>query len=306
MMGPVTGLAVGLALLASGMFAVATAVQHRAAVEVPHEQARGLRLLGRLVRSKMWWAGALLAGLGYIAHAAALGVGSLLLVQPLLVTVLLFALPLSARLGGRRLTRSDWSWAAVLAVALAAFLVIGRPTAGIDRAPLRTWLPGLIVMGAVVVVCLGVATVRRGTSRALLLAAATGVLFGAGAALTKGAVTLLPQGIGALLQHWEFYGLLVVMVVGGLTEQSAFQAGHLQASLPSVTVGEPVVAALLGAIFLQESLAASGAERVLIALLVVVMVAATIALARAAARMEPEDPAEAPVTDPDASRSPRS
>ena len=81
-MGAVTGLAVGLALLASLLFAVATAVQHRAAVEVPHEQARGLRLLRRLLRNKRWWAGVLLAGAGYTAHAAALGVGSLLLVQP--------------------------------------------------------------------------------------------------------------------------------------------------------------------------------------------------------------------------------
>jgi drug/metabolite transporter (DMT)-like permease len=302
----VTGLAVGLALLASVLFAFATAVQHRAAVEVPHEQARGLRLLRRLLRSRRWWTGVLLAGFGYAAHAAALGIGSLLLVQPLLVTVLLFALPLSARLGGRRLTRSDWSWAGVLAVALAGFLVLGRPTAGVDRAPLRNWAWALIVMGIVVVVCLGAAAVRRGTSRALLLAAATGVLFGAGAALTKGTVTLLPLGLGPLVQHWELYGLVVVMAVGGLTEQSAFQAGHLQASLPAVTVGEPVIAALLGATVLRESLAASGRERVLIALLVVVMVAATIALARAAARLEPDPPVPEPVTGPDASRSPRS
>jgi drug/metabolite transporter (DMT)-like permease len=303
----VTGLAVGLALLASMLFAVATAVQHRAAVEVPDEQARGLRLLRRLLRSRRWWAGVLLACAGYAAHAAALGVGSLLLVQPLLIAVLLFALPLSARWSGRRMSRSDWCWSGLLAVALAAFLLVGRPTAGVDRAPARDWLPAAVVLGVLVAICLGVATVRRGTPRALLLAVATGVLFGAGAALTKGTVTLLPLGLGALFGHWELYALVVVMAVGGLTEQSAFQAGHLQASLPAVTVGEPVIAALLGATVLRESLAATGAERMLIAVLVVVMAVATIALARSAARMgSPLPDSEAPVTDRDASRSPRS
>src|SRR5690348_14472666 len=192
-MGAVTGLAVGLALLASLLFAVATAVQHRAAVEVPHEQARGLRLLRRLLRSRRWWVGVVLAGLGYAAHAAALGFGSLLLVQPLLIACLLFALPLSARWSGHRMTRSDWTWSGVLAVALAAFLLIGRPTAGVDRAPIRDWVPAAVVLGVILVVCYGAAIVRRGTSRALLLALATAVLFGVGAALTKGAVTLLPQ-----------------------------------------------------------------------------------------------------------------
>src|SRR3954468_21759644 len=106
------------------LFAVATSMQHRVAVEVPHEQARGLRLSRRLLRSKQWWIGALLAVVGSAAHAAALGIGSLLLVQPLLVTILLFALPLSARWGGRRMSRADRWWSGVLTLALAAFLLI--------------------------------------------------------------------------------------------------------------------------------------------------------------------------------------
>jgi threonine/homoserine efflux transporter RhtA len=49
-------------------------------------------------------------------------------------------------------------------------------------------------------------------------------------------------------------------------------------------VGEPVVAVVIGVTVLQEKLRANGAEWVLIALLVVVMVAATTALARSSAR----------------------
>ena len=79
-----------------------------------------------------------------VVQAAALGFGSLLLVQPLLVTTLLFALPLGAAWAGRTLARSDRVWAALLAV----FVVSGNPTDGVDRAPVRDWLPaGAVLVG---------------------------------------------------------------------------------------------------------------------------------------------------------------
>ncbi len=301
-------LAVGLALVASVLFAVATALQHRAAVAVPDEHARGTRLVRQVIRSRTWWIGALFGGAGYVAHAAALGVGSLLVVQPLLVATLLFALPLSARWGGRRLTRTDWGWSAVLSVALAVFLIVGHPDAGAERAPIHAWLPAAVVVGSGMAVCLVAAALRRGTPRALLLAVATAAAYGVGSALTKGAVSLLPHGLGAFFGNWEPYLLAVAMGAGALMEQSAFQAGHLQASLPAVTVGEPVVAVALGVTVLHEHLHVRGPGLVLIAGLVAVMAAATIALARSAARFgAPERTEELqPLTGPDASRSPRS
>jgi uncharacterized protein (DUF983 family) len=75
--------------------------------------------------------------------------------------------------------------------------------------------------------------------------------------------------------------------MGTLLQQSAFQAGDLAASLPAVTVGEPVVAVVIGIAVLQEQLQADGAEWVLIGVLVAVMVVATAALARSAAQTEP-------------------
>ena len=288
-------LAIALALVASVLFAVATALQHRAAVAVPDEHARGTRLVRQVIRSRQWWIGAVFGGAGYLAHAAALGVGSLLVVQPLLVATLLFALPLSARWAGRRLTRWDWMWSGVLAGALAAFLLIGHPDAGAERAPVHAWLPAAAVVGTGMAVCLVAAAVRRGTPRAVLLAVATAAAYGVGSALTKGAVSLLPHGLGAFFGAWEPYLLAVAMGAGALTEQSAFQAGHLQASLPAVTVGEPVIAVALGVTVLREHLHARGPGLVLIAGLVVVMAAATIALARSAARLEaPERTDELP------------
>lgn len=283
-----TGLAGALALVAALLFAVASAAQQHSAAAVPDDRAGGLALLRVLVRRPLWWVGTVSDVGGFLAQAAALAVGSLLLVQPLLVTTLLFALPLGARWAGHRLRAADWGWAALLAGSLAVFVAAGEPTAGVDRAPIAQWLPTAAVLGAVLVVCLTGAAVRRGTGRALLLAVATGVLYGLTAAFTKGVVTTLDDGVLAVATSWETYALLVVAAAGTVLQQSAFQAGALAASLPAVTVGEPVVGVAIGVTVLGEQLQADGLEWALIAVVVAVMVVATVALARSAARSAPQ------------------
>lgn len=289
-----TAVAVALALLSAALLAVSSVAQRRAAGQVPDEAgSRGL--LRGLVRSRVWWAGTVGDTGGFVAQAAALGFGSLLLVQPLLVTALLFALPLDARWSGRHLRLADGVWALVLAGALAVFVVVGEPTAGVDRAPLRAWLPAGAVLIALLVGCVVLALGRRGPVRALALAVATGLAYGATAALTKSVVDLLGDGVVPLLTSWETWALVVAVVGGTSLQQAAFQAGDLASSLPASTVGEPVVAAVLGVVVLDEFVRADGAEWALIGALVVVMVVATVALSRSSARSAPPIPsAEAP------------
>ena len=62
-------------------------------------------MLLRLLRDRQWWLGSLVSAAGFGLQAAALGFGSVLLVQALLVTSLLFALPVNARITRRRVSR---------------------------------------------------------------------------------------------------------------------------------------------------------------------------------------------------------
>ncbi|MFZ1162687.1 DMT family transporter [Mycobacterium sp.] len=62
------------------------------------------------VRQPSWWAATLGAVGGYVFQAVALAHGSLLLVQPLLVTSLLFVLPLGARFSNQHVRGRDWCW----------------------------------------------------------------------------------------------------------------------------------------------------------------------------------------------------
>ena len=55
-----------------------------------------------------------MAASGYGFQALALTWGSLILVAPLLVSALLLALPMSARLAERRVTTHDWVWALMM------------------------------------------------------------------------------------------------------------------------------------------------------------------------------------------------
>jgi len=101
--------------------------------------------------------------------------------------------------------------------------------------------------------------------------------------LTKGVVDRLGDGIWALLRAPELYAWVLVAIAATMWQQSSFQAGTLTASLPTLTVAEPVVGSVLGIVVLGETLKTNGVGRFALALAVVVMVLATAELARGAA-----------------------
>ncbi len=94
----------------------------------------------------------------------------------------------------------------------------------------------------------------------MLLSAAAGVVYGVTAALTKTSSHLLDQGILLLLAHWQPYALLVAGIGGMVIAQSAFQAGSLDASLPTMSVVDPIVSIVIGAFAFGESIAAGPAD----------------------------------------------
>jgi hypothetical protein len=271
---------VALAFLAAVLFASASVLQQAAAAAVPLEQARGLSLIRRLVRHPVWLAGAVADAAGYGAEAAALAFGSILVVQPILATTLLFAIPLSAVLARAPVRRADLAWAAVLTAGVAVFLVVGDPTAGLDRAPVRHWAVAVAVIGPMIAACLLIGARSSGPRRALSLGAAAGLLFGVMAGLTKSVVHLIGLGIVDLFTSWEPYALCAVAIAGLLLQQGAYQAGALSLSLPAIAVLEPVTATAIGIGAFEETIRASGAAWLLIAASVAAMAGGLITLSR--------------------------
>ncbi|ABK69651.1 DMT family transporter [Mycolicibacterium smegmatis] len=280
-----------LALGAALCIAIGDVIHQRSAHDVTDDSVSHLGLFKRLLRDGRWWLGSGVAAAGFALQAAALGLGSVLLVQALLVTSLLFALPINARLTRRRVTRWEWMWAALLAGAVAVIVTVGNPTAGHARAPWEAWTLVLAVLGPAVAVCLVGARIFTGARSAVLLALVSGALWGVFAVLTKGVVNHLLVhswgGVFTLLRVPELYVWILVAIAGTVVQQSSFRAGALTASLPTMTVTEPVVASVLGIVVLGETLRPGDAGWVTLVAAIAVMVAATVALARGEAAEEP-------------------
>ncbi len=270
------------AALASAVFiAIGIVVRQRATMDVPADQGVSTVMLATLLRRPLWWAGTGAAITGYVFQAVALAFGSLTLVAPLLVSALLFALPLSARLAGRSVTRVEWGWALVLTMALAVFVALARTAPG-DYAGSQG--PAVLVAAIALVSTLAtlpVAVRLSGWRRALLLATAVGILFGVLAVLTKIVMNSVTEGQAArLLVSPVAYLLVLVGIVATLLQQSAFHAGSLRASVPAMLVLEPVVAVLLGQVILGEHLTVNPPTALVLGIALAAMAAATIALGR--------------------------
>jgi drug/metabolite transporter (DMT)-like permease len=199
----------------------------------------------------------------------------------------LFALPISARQAHRRVTRWEWTWAVLLAAAVAVIVTVGNPTAGHSHASMKTWAGVVAVLGPALVLCVLGARIWSGTVRAVLLALVSGALWGIFAVLTKGVVHRLDDGVWELLRTPELYFWAVVAILGTAWQQSAFRAGSLTASLPTMTVAEPVVGSVLGIVVLGETLRPGDAGWFTLVVAVVALMVSTAALARGEAAAAP-------------------
>ncbi|MGI8556953.1 MAG: DMT family transporter [Solirubrobacteraceae bacterium] len=248
---------VGLCLLGALCYAASSVLEQSEAAAAPHHTTMRLGLLSHLLRRPLWLVGNLAGLLGYGFQFLALRRGSLALVQPLLVSGLLFALIGGALNEHRRLTRREWLSTALVAAGLSLFLVVARPGPGHPRASTLGWL-ALGAVTAVFVGGLGLLGHRSHRVRPLSLGAAAGILLGVTAALTERTAHLLSRGLIPLLGDWPPYALLVVGAAGLLLTQLAFQAGELKWSLPALTVVEPLVAILIGQVLFGEHISTSG------------------------------------------------
>jgi drug/metabolite transporter (DMT)-like permease len=273
--------AVVLALAAALASAIGNVVRQQSAHEVTDEPVGYLPLFLMSWRNRSWRIGALAAVANYVLQGAALALGSVILVTGLQVTALLFALPIYSRITRHPASRWDWTWAAVLAAALAVVVTVGNPTAGHSRAPWQTWLAVAAVMGPLLVLC--VVGARMWPDRAIaavLLAAVSGASLGLFAVLVKGATDAAKGGIWALLAAPELYGSILAAFAGMVFQQSAYRGGPLNASMPTMTVAKPIVGSLLGVAVLGETLQPGDERAFVLVVAVVLTVVATAALAR--------------------------
>src|SRR5215208_8124005 len=136
-----------LAFGSAAVFALGIVLQQRVVMDAPEAREASAGILFRLAQHPVWLAGIAAYGIAFGLQAAALGVGKLVVVQPILATTIVFALPLGVWLSAQRITRRDVIAAFVVTAGLALFLLFADPSGGRNDAPIGQW----IVAGAVVI-----------------------------------------------------------------------------------------------------------------------------------------------------------
>ncbi len=269
-----------LSLASAASYGMAAVLQHQAAIREPPELSLRAGLLVRLAHRPLWLVGNVLDGVGYLFQFLALRRGSLALVEPLLVLSLVFALPVGAWLEHRRASAADVSSTVVIAAGLALFLGVAQPGIGHPHASNAAWA---ILSGVIAATCGATVIGARGGSRrraAVLLAAGSGTAFGYVAAVTERTGHILDAGAVHTLTTWAPYALLVGGVGALLLTQSAFHAGALRLSLPTLTVAQPLVAVAIGIGFFGEHVDSRGVAPVVEALGLAMVTAGVFVLAR--------------------------
>ena len=233
--------AVLAALAAALTFAVATSLQHRVAGSAP-EAAGTVGLMRHVFGRPMWLAGMSCSVLALGLDAVAVHEGALALVQPILVTGIVFALPVRAALERRRPSAGELGAAAVTSAGLAVFLVAAQPSAGYAADNRAAVL--LVVAGVVVAAVTASAGFRVGTghARGVLLGCAGGVVGGLVAATLKLAVTA-QAGPGVWL---VLFTLVMLGCWGVVLNQQAYRSAPLAVSMPIVNIMGPIVAIAMG------------------------------------------------------------
>ncbi len=286
-----------LALVAAFLFALAATLQQKGALELPSVSLAQPTSLLKLLGQTMWLIGTGAMLTGYVVQAAALDRGQVSIVQPLLVTTIVFALPLGYYLTQQHVGRREVAGAFVIIGGLALFTIFGQPAEGNGNAPNSDWMIVIVLVGIVAGTMLVFA--RRGglSMKAALYGSAAGVLFGLSASLTKPTLDYLHDGVGEMLTHWEPYVLAFVGILGFVLQQISLGTGRLAPSVATVSTVNPFVSILIGTFLLDERLSRPP-WHVAVAIVGLVLAlggAIVISLATENATHEPVSPAPPPV-----------
>jgi drug/metabolite transporter (DMT)-like permease len=137
-----------LALLAAAAFALAATLWQRASLRLAEVSFRRPKSFLGLFTRWIWLLGLAAQGVGVVVlQGAALDRGRLTIIQPLLVTTVIFAMPLGYVLTGQQITRRQVLGAVVIVLGLALFASFGDPAGGMDNAPTSDWISAFLVIG---------------------------------------------------------------------------------------------------------------------------------------------------------------
>jgi drug/metabolite transporter (DMT)-like permease len=244
-----------LALSAAVCFALAATLWQKAALDLEGVSFRHPLSFAVLLGQWVWLLGLLVQIVGVVLQAQAHERGRVSIIQPLLVTTVIWALPLGYFLTHQTVGRREILGAAIIVVGLAGFASFGHPAAGVEDASNTDWAIAVIVIGLACTALLLFANRGSLSTRAAVLGTIAGMLYGLSATMMKPVVEHLhTDGLADVVASLEFWIWAAAGLVGFLFQQLSHSTRTLDPSVASVSVAIPVVSVMLGALVLQERL----------------------------------------------------
>ncbi len=239
-----------VAFLDAIAFGASTALMHHSASRAP-EGVGIVRLLRHLVTQPKWLAGVAASLTGLALHSVALALGSLAVVQPIVVTGLVFAFVFRAVLDRKWPQPRLMSWVVLVAAGIVVFLTGAHSNESSSEFTPSAAFWFVAVAGSVSAATWWLAT-RVGMHRAgLLMGVAGGLIFGMIASMIK--VVTSSGSVWEALTTWPIYALAGLGAAGFLSNQYAYNRAPLSHSLPVLNVINPVIAVTFGIVVFNEA-----------------------------------------------------
>ena len=245
-----------LALVAAFLFALAATLQQKGALGMGEVSLGSPSSLLKLAGQKFWLLGTIALLAGYVFQAIALDHGRLAVIQPLLVTTIVFALPLGYFLTDQEVHRREIVGAGVVVAGLAIFTFVGQAAEGNDNAPADEWAIAVVAFSVVAIVLLRLGGGGSAMRKAAMYGACAGVLYGLSASLCKPTMEILDDGgVSDVATSWEFYAFALAGILAFLVQQVSLATGKLAPAVATVSVCNPLVSIMIGTLLLDERLA---------------------------------------------------
>ncbi len=288
-------MAIVFALVAALCNALNLATQHIASTS-DLAGSKGWRFVRSLIANPLWLFGWVALAGAFVAQAVALHAGQMSVVQPLLVTELVFALVLRRLWLRQDILPLTWWAAGATCLALSVFIACSEPTGGTSTPTSSAWVGATAATagGAAVLALLG----ARGSAvrRAALLGTATSVLWALVAAYMKAMTDTLTQfGFVGMFAHWPVYALALAGLTAELLSQVTLHVGPLSVSQPLLVVVDPIVSIALSVWIFAETFTEDALRLGLGAASFAAMCVSVVVLARTAPATMERGPARVPV-----------
>ena len=269
-----------VALAAAICNALNVVTQHIASISDPGH-SKGWRFVRYLASNPLWLFGWVALGGSFVFQALALHNGQMSVVQPLLVTELVFALVLRRLWVHQQIRDVTWWAAAVTCGSLALFVAVSEPTGGHAQPTSSAWIGATVATGGAAAILALVGRSGSPVRRAAALGAATAILWALVATFIKAMTDTLTQfGPVGMFTHWPVYALIVVSIVAELLDQAALHVGPLSISQPFIVIVDPIVSIVLSVWVFAEVFTENALRLSVGAAAFAVMCAAATVLAR--------------------------